>query len=64
MADESQNVSTKEMAVVLHYVDKYGHVIELFLRILHVNDIIATTLKVTIGVIFATHGLSISKLLR
>ena len=29
MADESQNVSTKEMAVVLHYVDKYGHAIEL-----------------------------------
>ena len=52
------------MAVVLRYVDKYSHVIECFLKILHVNGTSTTTLKTTIGAIFATHGLSISTLWR
>ena len=50
------------MTVVLCYVDKYGHVIERFLKILHVNDTSVTTLKTIIDVMFAAHGLSISKL--
>ena len=63
LVDESRDVSAKEqMAVVLRYVDKYGHVIERFLGILHVNDTSATTLKATIDSMFATHELSISKL--
>ena len=63
LVDESRDVSTKEqMAVVLRYVDKKGHVIERFLEILHVYDTSATTLKQAIDAMFATHGLSISKL--
>ena len=63
LVDESQDVSTKEqMAVVLRYVDKKGHVIERFLKILHVYDTSATTLKQAIDTMFATYGLSISKL--
>ena len=39
LVDESRHVSTKKhMTIVLRYIDKYGHVIERFLRILHVNE--------------------------
>ena len=63
LVDEIQDVSTKEqMAVVLRYVDKKGHVIQRFLEILHVYDTSATTLKQAIDDMFATYGLSISKL--
>ena len=63
LVDESQDVSTKEQrAVDLRYVNKYGHVIERFLRILHVNDTNATTLKTSIDAIFATYELSNLKL--
>jgi len=63
LVDESRDVSAKEhMAVVLRYVDKYGHVIECFLRVLHVNDTSVATLKAAIDSMFATHELSISKL--
>ena len=43
---------------------KKSHVIERFLRILHIYDTSAMTLKQVIDAMFATHGLSISKLRR
>ena len=49
-------ISTKEqMAVVLRYVNKKGYVTEHFLKILHVYDINAMTLKQAIDAMFATN---------
>ena len=50
------------MAVILRNVDKNGHVIKRFLKILRVNDTSVMTLKATIDAMFAIHKLSISKL--
>jgi len=50
------------MAVVLCCVNKHGHVIKRFLKILHINDTNAMALKAAIDAIFATHETSISKI--
>ncbi|XP_038698098.1 zinc finger MYM-type protein 1-like [Tripterygium wilfordii] len=64
MIDESRDMSCKEqMAVVLRYVDKKGHIMERFLGIQHVSETTAISLKASIEALFATHGLTISRLL-
>ncbi|KAM6547091.1 hypothetical protein CsatB_027827 [Cannabis sativa] len=63
LVDESRDVSIKEqMAVVLRYVDKDGHVIERFVGIEHVANTTAVSLKGAIDKLFSRYGLSISKL--
>ncbi|ESR54916.1 hypothetical protein CICLE_v10018973mg [Citrus x clementina] len=63
MIDESRDISTKEqMAVVLRYVDKRGHVVERFIGIEHVIDTKAVSLKASLDIVFARHGLSMSRL--
>ncbi|XP_052293999.1 uncharacterized protein LOC112496300 isoform X3 [Citrus sinensis] len=63
MIDESRDISTKEqMAVVLHYVDKRGHVVECFIGIEHVIDTKAVSLKASLNIVFARQGLSMSRL--
>jgi len=49
------------MVIVLRYIDNHDHIIEHFLRILHVNDTCTTILNASIDAIFSTHGLSIAK---
>ncbi|KDO48301.1 hypothetical protein CISIN_1g037692mg [Citrus sinensis] len=52
MIDESHDISIKEqMSVVLHYVDKKGHVVERFIGIKHVID----TVKASLDTLFARH---------
>ncbi|CAN6585709.1 unnamed protein product [Malus baccata var. baccata] len=63
LVDEARDVSVKEqMAMVLHYVDDNGHVIERFVGIQHVTNITSSSLKDSIGTFFSRNGLSISKL--
>ncbi|XP_077237106.1 uncharacterized protein LOC143878748 [Tasmannia lanceolata] len=50
------------MAVVIHYVDKLGHVVERLLGITHVPNTTATSLKEEIEALLAKHKLSISRL--
>ncbi|XP_068339219.1 uncharacterized protein [Pyrus communis] len=53
LIDESHDVSTKEqMTIVLHYVDKNGHVVERFIGIEHVTSTAALSLKETIDEVF------------
>ncbi|KAK1592913.1 hypothetical protein Q3G72_032324 [Acer saccharum] len=63
LIDESHDVSTKEqMAIVLHYVNPIGQVVEWFIGIKHIASTTALSLKATIDNIFSGHGLSISRL--
>ncbi|RWR86320.1 Dimer_Tnp_hAT domain-containing protein/DUF4371 domain-containing protein [Cinnamomum micranthum f. kanehirae] len=63
LVDQSRDISMKEqMAVILHYVDTRGCVIERFLAIEHVTNTTAQSLKVVIEAIFFKHGLSITTL--
>jgi hypothetical protein len=63
IVDESRDISVKEqLAIVLRYVDKRGHVIEHFLGIAHVSNTTAVELKKTIDSVLSRHNLSISKL--
>ncbi|KAH9768496.1 TTF-type domain-containing protein [Citrus sinensis] len=63
MIDESHDISTKEqMAVVLRYVDKRGHVVERFIGIKHVIDTKDVSVKASLDILFARHGLSMSRL--
>ncbi|CAN6693287.1 unnamed protein product [Malus baccata var. baccata] len=63
LIDESRDVSTKEqMAIVLRYVDKNGHVVERFIGIEHVTSTAALSLKETIDEVFSRHKLSMSRL--
>ncbi|XP_050111776.1 uncharacterized protein LOC126590342 [Malus sylvestris] len=63
LIDESCDVSTKEqMAIVLRYVDKNGHVVERFIGIKHVTSTAALSLKETIDEVFSRHKLSMSRL--
>ncbi|XP_077249215.1 uncharacterized protein LOC143888666 [Tasmannia lanceolata] len=63
LVDEACDVSSKEqMAVVIRYVDKLGHVVERLLGITHVPNTTATSLKEEIEAILAKHKLSISRL--
>jgi hypothetical protein len=63
LVDESRDISVKEqLAIVLRYVDKQGHVIECFLGITHVSNTTAGVLKMTIESVLSKHHLSISRL--
>jgi hypothetical protein len=54
-------ISVKEqLAIVLRYVDKRGHVIEHFLGITHVSNTTTVVLKKTIESVLNKHNLSIS----
>ncbi|XP_031256559.1 uncharacterized protein LOC116114554 [Pistacia vera] len=58
----SCDISVKEQKIVLlRYVDNKGHVVERFLGIIHVNDSKASSLKLSIDLLFSKHGLSISR---
>ena len=63
LVDESHDISMKEqMALVLHYVNKKWIIIERFLSIVHVESIIALSLKYAIECLLCEHNLSLSKL--
>ncbi|KAH9727038.1 TTF-type domain-containing protein [Citrus sinensis] len=63
MIDESRDISTKDqMAIVLRYVDKRGHMVERFIGIEHVIDTKAISLKASLDTVFARHGLSMSSM--
>ncbi|XP_031272297.1 uncharacterized protein LOC116130726 [Pistacia vera] len=63
LIDESRDVSIKEqMAIVIRYVDKKGHVLERFLDIVHVSDTTAVSLKMALESLFCKYGLSLSRL--
>jgi hypothetical protein len=63
LVDESRDISVKEqLAIVLRYVDKRGHVIERFLGITHVSNTTAAVLKMTIESVLNKHHLSIRRL--
>ena len=63
LVDESRDISVKEqLAIVLRYVDKRGHVIERFLGIAHVSNTTTVELKKTIDSVLNRHNLSISRL--
>ncbi|XP_062147772.1 uncharacterized protein LOC133856740 [Alnus glutinosa] len=61
LVDESRDIFVKEqLAIVLRYVYKRGHVIEFFVGITHVSNTIAVVLKRTIESVLNKHHLSIS----
>ena len=63
LVDESCDISTKEqMAIVLRYVDKKGHVIERFVGIEHVANTTTLSLKAATDKLFSRHGLSVFRL--
>ncbi|XP_068305055.1 uncharacterized protein [Pyrus communis] len=63
LVDESRDVLVKEqMAVVLHYVNTNGQVVERFMGIKHVPNTTAFSLKEAIDQFFSINGLSISRL--
>ncbi|KAH9783019.1 TTF-type domain-containing protein [Citrus sinensis] len=63
MIDKSRDISKKEqMAIVLRYVDKRGHMVERFIGIEHVIDTKAISLKASLDTVFARHGLSMSSM--
>ncbi|XP_020425841.1 zinc finger MYM-type protein 1-like [Prunus persica] len=63
LVDEALNVSVKEkMAMVLHYVDNKGHVIERFVGVQHVIDTTSSSLKDAIDTFFSSNGLRLFKL--
>ena len=63
LVDESCDIFIKEqLSIVLHYVDKQGHVIECFLGITHVSNTTTAELKKTIDAMLSRHNLSISRL--
>ncbi|XP_059461871.1 uncharacterized protein LOC132190854 [Corylus avellana] len=63
LVDESHDISAKEqLAIVLRYVDKRGHVIERSLVITHVRNTTAVELKKIIDSVLSRHNLSISRL--
>ena len=50
------------MAVVLHFVDKKGRVVERFLSLVHVSTTTGLSLKTMLESSFAKHGLSLSRI--
>ncbi|XP_077239725.1 uncharacterized protein LOC143880628 [Tasmannia lanceolata] len=63
LVDEARDVSSKEqMAIVIRYIDKLGHVVERLLGITHVPNTTVTFLKEEIEALLAKHKLSISRL--
>lgn len=63
LVDDSCDNSMKEqMAIVIHYVDMHGCVIERFLAIEHVTDTTAQSIKAAIDAVFCRQGLSLTRL--
>ncbi|KAI5339270.1 hypothetical protein L3X38_018542 [Prunus dulcis] len=63
MVDEARDVSIKEqMAMVLHYVNDKGQIIERFVGVQHVTDTTSSALKEAIDEFFSSANLSFSKL--
>ncbi|XP_059429097.1 uncharacterized protein LOC132162896 [Corylus avellana] len=63
LVDKSYDISVKEqLAIVLRYIDKHGHVIECFLGITLVSSTTAAELKKTINSVLSKHNLNISRL--
>ena len=63
LVDKSHDISVKEqMALVLHYVNKKGIIIEWLLGIVHVASTTALSLKYAIEYLLCEHNLSLSKL--
>lgn len=61
--DESKDIFLQEhMTVVLRYVNKHGEVIERLILFEHVIDTSYQSLKNVIDMLFARHGLSLSRL--
>ncbi|XP_078166184.1 uncharacterized protein LOC144560818 [Carex rostrata] len=58
-ANEDKN--KEQMAVLLCYVDKRGHVLEQFIRIVHVTDTTALSLKEAISAFLFSLNLSLSR---
>ncbi|XP_030494909.1 uncharacterized protein LOC115710698 [Cannabis sativa] len=58
------NAAAEQMAIVLRYVDKNGHLIERFIVIEHVSTTTTLTLKATIDKLFSRYGLIISMIRR
>lgn len=59
----SRDITIKEQkAVVLHFIDRRGCVIECFLGIVHVNETIAVSLKAVIEALLSNHVLSVWRL--
>ena len=52
----------EQMAVMLCYVDKTRHIVELFIGIEHVIDTKTISLKPSLDTLFGRHGLSMSRL--
>ena len=63
LVDESHNILVKEqMALVLHYVNKKGIIIERLLGIVHIASTTVLSLKYAIECLVYEHNLSLSKL--
>ncbi|XP_031279445.1 zinc finger MYM-type protein 1-like [Pistacia vera] len=63
LVDESRDMAMKEqMTIVFRYVDKICCVIERFIRVVHVKNTSAKSLKIAIDVFFVKHGLSLKSL--
>lgn len=63
LVDESRDVSTKaKIAIVLHYIDKWGRVMERFFGLIHIIDTNALALLAAIEAMLVKHGLSLSNL--
>nr|XP_009777610.1 PREDICTED: zinc finger MYM-type protein 1-like [Nicotiana sylvestris] len=63
LVDESKDISHKEqMALVLHYIDKNGEVVERFVGLVHVSDTSACSLKEAIYSLLSDHSLSPSQI--
>ncbi|XP_048438971.1 uncharacterized protein LOC103929897 [Pyrus x bretschneideri] len=63
MVDESRDISTNEqMAVILHYMDNKGQVIERFMGVQHVTETTLSKLKESIDEFLKLHDLSYSNL--
>lgn len=61
MVDEARDESKKEqMAIVIRFVSKEGHIMERFLDLIHVKDTAAVTLKESIYAVLADNNLSVN----
>ncbi|KAL6600527.1 hypothetical protein ACP70R_045327 [Stipagrostis hirtigluma subsp. patula] len=63
LVDEARDASIKkQMVVILRYVNARGQVVERFLGVQEVADTSSSRLKATLDGMFASHGLSMSRL--
>ncbi|CAI8612368.1 unnamed protein product [Vicia faba] len=63
LADESRDISNKEkMIVILHYVNKYGSIVERFSGIAHVKTTTSISLKTSINDLLCKHGFTTSRI--